>query len=360
MTTLPPRVQQATMMAAMIHSPGDVRYEAVTMPQPGPGEIVVKVDTALTCGTDLKTYRRGHPVLIKSYPSGFGHECAGTVAAVGDGVTQFSEGDRVVAANSAPCMDCFFCHKGNYNLCEHLDLLNGTYAEYIKIPAPITQRNTLHVPDHVPLEAAAFCEPLSVSVRGVEACRIHPGDSVAVIGLGAIGQMLVRLAKLKGASVVGLGRNPLKRRMAETFGQADMVLDTSQMKDSQAIVSEFSPEGRGFDVVIEAVGQPATWEQAIQLVRRGGLVNLFGGCEGGTHISIETRRLHYDDITLISPFHHTPAFFRQALALIAEGDMDPTPLITHTMPMSQTVTALEKVAQGEALKVALKPSRKDC
>lgn len=346
---------QTTMKAALFYKPGDVRYEEMPIPVPGAGEIVIKVEAALTCGTDLKTYRRGHPVLLKSFPSPFGHECSGTVHAIGEGVTRFSIGDRVVAANSAPCMDCFYCKKEKFNLCEHLDLLNGAYAEYLKIPAQITERNTLRIPEGVSFQAAAFTEPLSVSMRGVDACNIQPGDHVAIIGLGAIGQFLVKLAKLQGAHVTALGRNPLKRTMAQTFGKADVVLDTTNFPEPKQIVEEFTPEGRGFDVVIEAVGQPVMWENAIAMVRPGGLVNLFGGCERGTSITVDTRRLHYDEITLISLFHHTPEYIRKALGWISTGQLDPTPLITMELPLHSVIHALELVSEGKAVKVALTP-----
>ncbi len=346
---------QTTMKAALFYQPGDVRYEEVPMPKPATGEIVVKVETALTCGTDLKAFRRGHPVLLKNFPAPFGHECSGIVTAIGKGFSHLSVGDRVVAANSAPCQTCFFCKKAQYNLCEHLDLLNGAYADYIKIPAQIAQHNTLIIPEHVPFEAAAFTEPLSVSLRGIEACHINPGDTVAVIGLGAIGQFMIKLAKLRGAHVVGLGRNPLKRKMAESFACADAVLNLNQFSDPQQIVEEFTPGGYGFDVVIEAVGLPTTWEKAIQMVRRGGLVNLFGGCESGSTVALETRRIHYDEITLVSPFHHTPSYFRKALTLITEGQLDPTQLISLELPLHCVTEALELVSEGKAVKVALKP-----
>lgn len=356
MTVQLPEKSQTRMKAARFYAPGDVRFEEVPIPQAGPGEVVIRVEAALTCGTDLKAYRRGHPVLLKNPPSPFGHEGAGTVVDVGADVTDFQPGDRVVAANSAPCMACFFCHKQQYNLCEHLDLLNGTYAEYLNIPAPIVRHNTLVIPDAVPFEAAAFAEPLSVCIRGIEACRIQPGDTVAVIGLGTIGQFMIHLAKQHGATVIGFGRSPFKRALAESFAHADAVLEMAPSDDLQELIAQLTPEGHGFDVVIEAVGQPRMWEYAIRLVRRGGLVNLFGGCEAGTTISVDTRRMHYDELTLISLFHHTPAHFRKALEMIASGTLDPTPLITDTMPMHQVTAALEKVAAGQAMKIALLPS----
>lgn len=344
-----------TMEALRFYAPGDVRLETVPIPEAGPGELVIRVEAALTCGTDLKTFRRGHPVLLKTFPSPFGHEGAGVVAAVGQGVLGFKVGDRVVPANSAPCMDCYYCQKEQYNLCQHLDLLNGTYAQYLKIPAPIVARNTQVIPDHVPFEHAAFSEPLAVSLRGVEGCRIQTGDHVAVIGLGTIGQFLVKLAKLAGAHVTGFGRNPLKCQLASRFGGADAVLALDSIDDMPQWLKDHTPSGEGFDVVIEAVGQPHLWETAVSMVRRGGLVNLFGGCERGTHITLDTRRLHYDEITLISLFHYTPRHFKAALDLIATGQVDPSALITDRAPLSGLTHALEEVALGRAVKVAILP-----
>ncbi len=344
-----------TMRAALFYRPGDVRYEEMAVPLPGPGEILVKIGAALTCGTDLKCYRRGHPVLLKDFPSPFGHEFAGTVAAVGEGVTAFVPGDRVVSANSAPCYDCFYCRKGKPNLCEHLDLLNGAYADYLRIPARIVAHNTYKVSEHVSFEAAAFTEPLAVSLRGMELSGVGFGDRVAVIGLGPIGQLLVRTAKLKGAHVTALARNPLKLKTAKTFGGADVTVSLRESPGTGEIREAYTPEGRGFDVVIEAVGLPETWEKSIDLVRRGGVVNLFGGCQSGTRITVDTRRVHYDEITLISLFHHTPEFFARALALISTGAIDPAGLVSDVMPMSRVAEALEQVEAGRAIKIALRP-----
>ncbi|MCA9789692.1 MAG: alcohol dehydrogenase catalytic domain-containing protein [Cyanobacteria bacterium HKST-UBA04] len=344
-----------TMKSVLFYQPGDIRYEDIPTPKPGPGELLIRVRRALTCGTDLKAFRRGHPVLLKNLPSPFGHECTGEVVALGQGVDRFELGERVMVANSAPCGDCFYCHHDQPNLCDQLDLLNGAYAEYLKVPARIVEKNTLRLPPDVSDEAAAFCEPLSVCLRGIELCQISAGKRVLIIGIGAIGLLMARLAKLNGAQVVVLGRNALKRELADTFAQADAVVDVSSGIDAEAIKAAYTPEGIGFDVVIEAVGQPHTWQAALAMVRRGGLVNCFGGCESGTSIELDTRRLHYDEITLISPFHHTPRHVRHALAMIASGQLDPTPLITHRRPLSQVRQALRDVAEGQAVKVALYP-----
>lgn len=352
--TLPP----GYMMAALFHEPNDVRYEATPIPEPGPGELLIKVHTALTCGTDVKCYRRGHPVLLKHFPSPFGHEFAGTVVKRyvdenGESSGRFQIGDRVVAANSAPCYACYYCRKGQYNLCDELDLLNGAYADYILVPARIAHYNTYAIPDHSPFEVAAFAEPLAVCLYGIDQARIAPGDRVAVMGLGPIGQLLVRAAKLKGAHVTAMARTPHKLDLAQRFGLADSIVNLRDVTEPEAIRSQCTPEGRGFDVVIEAIGLPETWEQAVALVRKGGTVNLFGGCPGNSTITLSTRRLHYDEIKLVSSFHHTPAHFKKALDLLTTLQIDPRPLLTTHMPMSQFEQALQTVEAGNAMKIAL-------
>lgn len=347
------------MMAALFYEPNDVRYERTPIPQLAPGEILIRVESALTCGTDVKCYRRGHPVLLKNFPSPFGHEFAGVVAQVypnenGEAQSRFAVGDRVVAANSAPCYQCFYCGKGQTNLCENLDLLNGAYAEYIRIPAQIARYNTYLVPEHLPFEVAAFSEPLAVCLHGLAQARVMPGDRVAVMGLGPIGQLMVRAAKLKGAHVTALARNPQKLALAANFGEADAQVNLTEHEAADEIRQQFTPEGRGFDVVIEAIGLPQTWEKAVALVRKGGTVNLFGGCPGGSTVKFDTRRLHYDEIRLVSSFHHTPHHFKSALELLSTLQVDPRPLITDILPMAHFETALQRVEAGAAMKIALK------
>ncbi|MGD9580476.1 MAG: zinc-binding dehydrogenase [Vampirovibrionia bacterium] len=343
------------MKAVMFHNPGDIRYSEVEVPNIRPLEVLVKVDTALTCGTDVKTYRRGHPVLIKEVPSGFGHEFSGTVVEVGSEVDKVQVGQRVVAANSAPCNKCFYCRICKPNLCENLDLLNGAYAEYIVVPRHIVESNLIVLPDNVSFEDAAFTEPLAVVLHGIERSDVDVGKTVGVIGIGPIGLMFVKLAKLRGANVIAMGRNPLKLKLAKEFGGADEVVDLTAHSNPIEYIRSLTPEGKGLDVVIEAVGMPEIWEQAISLTRKGGTINLFGGCESGTTITIDTKRLHYDELKLISVFHHTPYFVSKAFRLISNKQLNLKQLISETLPLSQLQTALEKHENGEAIKVAIKP-----
>lgn len=343
------------MRAIQYYGPLDIKLENVMVKPPEEGEVVVKVMSALTCGTDVKTFRRGHPVLIKNIPSGFGHEFAGIVEKVGKGVENVKAGDRVVAANSAPCGECFYCKREEYNLCENLDLLNGAYAEYITVPARIVRKNMLLLPEGLSFDKAAFCEPLANVVHGVERTGIKPGQTVGIIGIGPIGLMFARLAKLKGANVIAAGRNPLKLKLAKDFANADEVIDLKTYQHPEKIFKSFTQDGRGLDVAVECVGLPEIWEKMFSLVRKGGKVHLFGGCKSGTTVNLDTRRLHYDEVQIISVFHHTPQYFRQALDLIADGHVDVTKLITKTMPLSQAKEAILAHERGDAIKVLLTP-----
>lgn len=343
------------MKAVRYYAPQDIRYEEVEVKEPNDNEVLVKIQAALTCGTDVKTFRRGHPVLIKTTPSGFGHEFAGVIEKVGKNVVDFKVGDRVVAANSAPCGKCFFCQKKQYNLCENLDLLNGAYAEYITVPQRIVEKNLLKIPNGLSFEKAAFCEPLANVVHGVERTDIQPGDTVGVIGIGPIGLMFARLAKLKGARVIAAGRNPLKLKLAKEFALADEVVDLNKYKFPEKIFKSFTNNERGLDVAVECVGLPEIWEKMFSLVRKGGKVHLFGGCKSGSTITLDTKQLHYDEVQIISVFHHTPKYFRQALDLIADGHVDVTKLITKKMPLSEAKEAILAHDRGEAIKVLLTP-----
>ncbi len=343
------------MKAVRYYKPQDIRYEELPVAAPGPGEVVVKVEAALTCGTDVKTFRRGHPVLIKKTPSGFGHEFAGVVEEVGKGVTKFKKCDRVVAANSAPCGKCFYCRHQEYNLCENLDLLNGAYAQYITVPARIVEKNMLIVPANLPLAKAAFCEPLANVVHGVERTGIKPGQSVGIIGIGPIGLMFARLAKLKGARVIAGGRNPMKLRLAREFALADEVVDLSKCEDPESAFKAFSDEGRGLDVAVECVGLPEIWEQVFACVRPGGTVHFFGGCESGSKAAFDTTKMHYGDIRTLSVFHHTPQYFRQALEYIASGEVEVEKLITGTLGLEDIEYAMQQHIEGKAIKFLIKP-----
>jgi L-iditol 2-dehydrogenase len=344
------------MLAAMFYAPLDVRMEYRPIPQPGAGEVLMKVVAATTCGTDVKTYLRGHPLLIRNVPTGFGHEVAGFVAAIGPGVTQCAEGDAIVIANSAPCQQCFYCKRKKFNLCEDLLLLNGAYAEYLLVPERIVRMNLYQLEPGCSFIAAALTEPLACALHGVDVCEIVQGDTVVILGSGPLGLLLTAIAKLKGAHTVITGRNTNRLALASHFG-ADEAIDTSlyALEDEREAILNKTEARRGADIVIEAVGIPETWELAASLVRPGGLVNFFGGCPSGSRVNFETRSIHYNELTLKGVFHHTPSYFAQALELIQGHQIDVERLITERLPLASAVDALELLVHKQGVKYALIP-----
>jgi L-iditol 2-dehydrogenase len=309
---------KAEMTAAVLYGKEDLRLERVAIPQAEAGELVVRVGAALTCGTDLKVYRRGYHAKMLKPPIPFGHELAGVVEEVGAGVTAFKVGDRVVALNSAPCDVCFFCRHGQQNLCEDLLFNNGAYAEFIRIPARIVEKNTLIVPEGVPLEFAALTEPLACVVRGLEESGTKAGDTMVVIGAGPIGLMFMHAAEIAGVDVIAVVKREDQIGAAKLFGAREVV-HIGAVPDVVAATRALTPAGRGADIVIEAVAVPATWEWGVDMVRKGGVVNFFGGPPSGTKVKLDTNRLHYGDITLKASFHHTPATCRTAFELVTSG-----------------------------------------
>lgn len=345
------------MRAAILRTPGDLVITEVEDVAPGPGEIAVDVRAAVTCGTDLKSYRRGHPKLFPTLPARFGHEFAGVVSSVGSGVTAFEPGMRVVAANTAPCGTCWACTLGRESLCENLEFLNGAFAERVVVPARIVARNTYEVPESVPFAAAAPLEPLACVVHGVAEAGIGLGDTVAVLGAGPIGQMFCRLAVLRGARVVAVDPGRTRLDAAAAMGAAETV-DVSGLASTAeraAAIRERTPGGRGADVAIEAAGKPAAWEQAIASLRPGGTAVLFGGPAPGSEVTIDPVAMHYNEYTLKGVFHHTPRHVRTALRLLESGDLDGTALITEERGLDRLVESLEDMAAGRGTKYLLVP-----
>jgi len=319
------------MMAAVLYGKEDLRVQEVAVPQIAAGDVLVKVRAALTCGTDVKVFRRGYHARMIVPPALFGHELAGDVVSVGDAVTKFRPGDRIVAANSAPCGECHYCRKGNQNLCSDLLFNNGAYAEFMRIPSRIVERNTYLVPHHVTYQDAALIEPLACVMKGVEESGLKPADDVVVIGLGPIGLMFVRLAKVRGARVIAVGRRKTQVDRAARMGADEVIVsagDTDVVEEVRKLTS-----GHGADVAIEAVGIPETWEQAVRMVRRGGVVNFFGGCPNDSRVTLETSLLHYSEITCKASFHHTPALIQRALESVSRGEIRASDFVNRVEPL---------------------------
>jgi L-iditol 2-dehydrogenase len=324
----------AHMTAAVLHGREDLRIEQVPMPKAGAGEIVVRVHAALTCGTDLKVYRRGYHARMLKPPIPFGHELAGTVHQVGRGVAAFRPGDRVVALNSAPCGDCYFCRHDQENLCDRLIFNNGAYAEFLLIPSRIVAKNTLRIPTGISFEHAALTEALACVVHGLDECQPKSGDTVAIIGAGPIGLMFMHLSQLVGLNVIAVVKRDEQVAAARRFGASE-VIQISADSDPVAAVRALTPQRRGVDIAIEAVAKPVAWQWAVDMVRKGGTVNFFGGPAAGTKVELDTNRLHYNNINLRASFHHTPAAARKAFDLIVSGKFRSSDTITSRAPLSE-------------------------
>ena len=329
------------MRAAVLHGKEDVRVEEVSSPPLRPGEARVRVEVALTCGTDLKVYKRGYHARMIVPPATFGHEFAGVISELAPGVTGWRVGDRVVAANSAPCGECFYCSNRQENLCDDLLFLNGAYAGSIVIPARLAQKNLLRLKAGTDFRDAALTEPLACVAQGIEDTQLRAGHRVLVIGAGPIGLMFVAVARHLGCLVTVLGRGARRLATARRLG-AEQVLDVSGQGDLATAI----PPGAIFDVVIEAVGKPETWQTAVRLVRKGGTVNFFGGCPNGTTVSLDTARIHYSNLKLLASFHHTPRTIRQALGFIEVGVVRARDFVDRECSLGELPALFQSMTSG--------------
>ena len=341
------------MRAVVFHGPGDLRQEELPWPEPERGEIVVKIEAALTCGTDVKTLRRGHPVMIPRVPTVFGHELAGTVTAVGAGIRHLREGDHVVAANSAPCRLCRLCLAGRPNLCEDLLFVNGAYGEAIALPPRLVAENVVRHRGELPASRAAFAEPLACALLAIERGRVEGGQTVVIFGHGPLGCLLAMVAAARKARVIIVGKAGFRFQRVAALGIAECVDATATDDVLDALRGSLGEHGA--DVTIDATGRPEVWAQAVSAVTRGGTVVFFGGCAPGTTVPLDTRRVHYEELTLVGAFHHTPETIRRAVELLDAGAVNPEGLLTHRMGLAGVREALDLMSRGEALKVLIQP-----
>jgi L-iditol 2-dehydrogenase len=329
------------MKAAVLHGKEDVRVHDVPPRALQSGEVRVGIEASLTCGTDLKVFKRGYHQKMIVPPAVFGHEFSGTIIETAPDVSDWRIGDRVVAANSAPCGECFHCRNDQENLCDDLLFLNGAYAESIVIPARLVQKNLLRLQPATQFCDAALVEPLACVVQGVEDLRLRAGLRVLVLGAGPIGLMFVVLAKQLGCYVAVSGRGDKRLQAARLLGASE-VMDAAR----EATLTDVLPANSTFDVVIEAVGKPETWEAAVRLVRKGGTVNFFGGCPSGTKVSFDTALIHYSNLTLLASFHHTPRTIRRALEFIESGVVSASHFVDGDCSLSQLPALFQSMAQG--------------
>ncbi|UCH31793.1 MAG: zinc-binding dehydrogenase [Candidatus Bathyarchaeota archaeon] len=342
------------MKAAMLYGVKDLRVEDIESPQIDKGEILVEIKAATSCGTDLKIFQRGYVKKIIELPTAFGHEWAGDVVEVGNNVTWPRKGMRIRAGNSAPCLRCKMCQNGKYNLCEDMLWLWGAYAEYIRVPARTILVNAQEIPLHINYEEAAMVEPLACVMYGAEKANIKLGDSVAIIGAGPIGLLHLLIAKKRGAEKVIIS-DLLDERLefAQDLG-ADEIINAKN-EDTIERIRQLT-KGYGVNVVIEAIGFPSTWEQALKMVSKGGTVLEFGGCPPDTNIVMSTELLHYGDVTVMGSFHATPIHFKRAMNLVASGGLNVKPLVTRRMPLDKIQEAFEILTTSKSdIKIAIIP-----
>lgn len=341
------------MRQAFLEAPGQLVLRRVEVPRPGPGQVVVRVRAALTCGTDLKTYRRGHARL--PVPGPFGHEAAGEVVEAGPGAGSWQPGDAVVWLPTAPCGECPECARGRENLCRRLfepdRLALGTYADFVLLPAPVVARHLFPAPAGVPARVAALLEPLACAVRGAR--RLGPAGDVLLVGGGPMALLLALALRRHGARTVTLvSRRPGVAGVARFLGATHVV---------EGPVHQQVPELRslrpgGFEAVVECTGSPEVWELAPALARPGGRVLFFGGLAAGTRVAFDAYRLHYEEVDLVGAFHYTTEDARAAYALLGEEAGRLEALVAGERPLSAVADLFRRLdREGHGLKVAVVP-----
>jgi len=329
-----------SMKAAVLHGKEQILIEELDSAPLQSGEVRVAIQAALTCGTDLKVYKRGYHARMIVPPARFGHELSGIISEVAPDVRGWNFADRVVVANSAPCGECFYCQQQQENLCDDLLFLNGAYAESIVVPPRLVQKNMLRLRPQTSFADAALTEPLACVVQGIDDCAPKSGQHALVIGSGPIGLMFARLLKHQGLHVTVAGRGAARLKLARHFGVDDVV----EVKDTPSMVEQL--KRTRFDLTVEAVGKPETWEAAVQLVRKGGTVNFFGGCASGTAVQFDAGRLHYSNITVLASFHHIPRTIRRALELIETGIIRAADFVDGECPLTKLPDLFRSMSAG--------------
>jgi L-iditol 2-dehydrogenase len=347
----------ATSRVAMLIAPHRIEIREESIPTPSPGAIVVRVRAALTDGTDLKAYRRGHPQM--PMPTRFGHEFSGDVAIVGplDSAAQphgFAAGDAVMCVHSAPCGACYWCLHGEEELCETImaTKILGAYADYIEVPARILARNCYAKPEDLSYAEAAFLEPLACVVHSVEFLAPKPGSTVVVLGDGGFGLLHAQVLRRHGVHALLVGRRPERLELARSLD-----LDTIDARTELTLAAILARTGgRGADAAIECTGSQEVWEQAPSFVRRGGVVSFFGGLPSSTNVEFSSSRLHYDEVRLIGPFHFGTKAVRRAFEMLRDREIAVAPLITRTFELARIADAFAALDNGEGIKFAMDPS----
>jgi L-iditol 2-dehydrogenase len=338
------------MPAAVFYAPQDLRLEQVDVPSAGPGEAVIRVRAAGICGTDVRIMKGGKKVAA---PIIIGHELAGDVAEVGEGVTAVKAGDRVTVEPVIPCGHCVLCQKGRANICLTRPTIgyeyDGAFANYVRVPATAVRAgNIVKLPDGMSFEEAAIAEPLAACVNGNDRTNVQLGDTVLILGAGPIGLVHLQLSRASGATRVMVSEpNDERRQTALDFG-ADAVINP-MTEDVVAKAKEWT-DGVGVDAIIVASGVPAAMEAGIRAVRKGGVFNIFAGSPPHSTFPLEPNLVHYGELIVTGSSGHTADHLRRAVDLINRGVIDAKRLITHRFELDQIVDALGARQALEGLK----------
>jgi L-iditol 2-dehydrogenase len=341
---------------ARFHSPGDIRVEDAAEPVPGPGEVKIRVGNCSTCGTDVKIFRYGHHHIRP--PRVMGHEIAGEIVDVGEGVTGWALGDRVQVIAAIPCGHCEECRRGHLTVCPNQESMgyhyDGGFAEYTVVPAKVLAVDGLNrVPEGLDFAQASVAEPLACVLNGQELARVGDGDDVVIIGAGPIGCLHVRLARSRGAARVFLADlNADRLTMSAERVRPDAALRGADLVDEVLKLTD----GRGADVVITAAASGAAQEQALQMAARQGRISFFGGLpKDNPTIACDSNLVHYRELTIVGANGSSPRHNARALDLIASGAVPVADLITHRLPLADVLEGIDIVGRGTAIKVTIEP-----
>lgn len=338
------------MKAAVYYKPMDIRWEEVDTPVCGNGELLIRIKASGICGTDVKTYRRGHHMFKP--PVILGHEFAGEIAEVGSEIQGYSKGDRVIVAPYVPCGKCPMCRIGQFELCADKQKIEGAFAEYVKVSKEIVEKGMFKIPDNLSYTEASLVEPLACCLNAANDCNYHPGDTVVIVGAGPMGLINLAVAKALGAAkLITIEMNDDRRKLAESMGAIGINPHSDDVTEK---VMEICG-GRGADVLIIAVGLVEVAEQYMKLIGKGGTINLFGGFPSNSKLTIDPNMLHYDQVKLTGSFGFTPYYIESALNMISEGRIDINGIITHKMSMDKVKEAIDLILNQQALKVILYP-----
>lgn len=339
------------MQSAVLVNNQDLELQEVSVPTPGPGEVVVKMEGALTNSIDVREYRQS-----TTFPAPLGHECAGTISAIGANVTKFAVGDAVMMANSAGCGHCSYCQKEQDNYCSDFEAnrTRGAFSEYVKVSAPVVAHNMYIKPEHVSFYDAAFLDSLAQIVHGLNSIKIEPEDTVVILGCGSIGLLFLQALRIIGKprTIIAADKGSDRVAKAKSLG-ADYVCNIEERPIVDSIKD--ITDNYGANIVIECAGTEESWSQMMDLASRGSHVLVFGGCPSGADVTVNTGKIHYDQMTIVGSVNYTSADVHQACDLLINKKFSPSVILNNSIPLTELKNSFVLLNNGEAIKYGVFP-----